>query len=189
MQKEYFKNSNEWGKWLEKNHDKEKVLWLIYYKKHTGKPCIAYDDSVKTALCYGWIDGLVKRIDDECYVRKFTPRNARSVWSESNKKRVAELLKEGKMKPSGLKLVEAAKKNGNWDKVIQPPEVDTTLSAEFKTALHENPEANLFFESLAANHKNQFTTWINMAKRAETKEKRITESIQLLKSGKKLGLK
>nr|WP_321353667.1 YdeI/OmpD-associated family protein [uncultured Draconibacterium sp.] len=189
MKKKYFKNSREWEIWLAENHNKEKELWLVYYKKHTGKPCIAYNDSVKTALCYGWIDGLVKRIDDECYARKFTPRNARSLWSESNKKRIAELLKEGKIKPPGLKLIEAAKKNGNWDKVIQPPKVNTNPSAEFKSALTKNPEANTYFESLAANHKNQFIIWINMAKRDETKEKRIKESIELLKSKKKLGLK
>ena len=189
MKKKYFKNSSDWEKWLGQNHDKEKELWLIYYKKHTGKPCIPYDDSVKTALCYGWIDGLVKRIDDECYVRKFTPRNARSVWSELNKKRVARLLEEGRMNPRGLKLIEAAKKNGNWDKVILPPEINTTLSNEFKFALTKNPEAKTFFESLAANHKKQFIIWINMAKRDETKKKRIKESIDLLESKKKLGLK
>ncbi|WP_319482829.1 YdeI/OmpD-associated family protein [uncultured Draconibacterium sp.] len=189
MQKKYFKNTGEWEKWLEQNHDKEKELFLLYYKKHTGKPCISYDDSVKTALCYGWIDGLVNRIDDECYTRRFTPRNVKSIWSESNKKRVAELLKEGKMKPAGLKLVEAAKKNGNWDKVIEPPKVDTTPSAAFKSALGENPEAKVFYDSLATNHKNQFVIWINMAKRAETKEKRIKESIELLNNKKKLGLK
>ncbi|MDX8337968.1 YdeI/OmpD-associated family protein [Draconibacterium sp. IB214405] len=189
MKKQYFKTYKDWEKWLDKNHKKENELWLIYYKKHTGKPCIAYNDSVKTALCYGWIDGLVKRIDDECYARKFTPRNAKSLWSESNKKRVTELLKEGKMKPPGLKLVEAAKQNGNWDKVIAPPEVNTVPSAEFKSALSENPEAKAYFESLAINQKNQFIIWINMAKRDETKAKRIKESIDLLKDKKKLGLK
>ncbi|WP_303925051.1 YdeI family protein [Draconibacterium sediminis] len=189
MQKKYFRSNSEWEKWLEQNHDKEKELFLLYYKKHTGKPCISYDDSVKTALCYGWIDGLINRIDDECYTRRFTPRNAKSIWSESNKKRVAELLKEGKMKPQGLKLVEAAKQNGNWKKGYSHLKISHTVSDQFKTALNQNPEAKVFFESLATNHKNQFTTWINMAKRDETKEKRISESIQLLKSGKKLGLK
>ena len=189
MQKKYFRSNSDWEKWLEQNHDKEKELFLLYYKKHTGKPCISYDDSVKTALCYGWIDGLINRIDDECYTRRFTPRNAKSIWSESNKKRVAELLKEGKMKPQGLKLVEAAKQNGNWKKGYSHLKISHTVSDLFKTALNQNPEAKVFFESLATNHKNQFTTWINMAKRDETKEKRISESIQLLKSGKKLGLK
>ena len=164
-------------------------MLLVYYKKHTGKQCISYDDSVKTALCYGWIDGLVKRINDECYTRRFTPRKGNSVWSELNKKRVAELLKEEKIKTTGLKIIEAAKKNGNWDKVIPPPEINTTLSNEFKFALTKNPEAKTFFESLAANHKKQFIIWINMAKRAETKEKRIKESIDLLTNRKKLGLK
>ncbi|WP_346855859.1 YdeI/OmpD-associated family protein [uncultured Draconibacterium sp.] len=189
MKKHSFSNTQEWEQWLQNFHSTESELWLVYYKKHTEKPCISYDDSVKTALCYGWIDGLVKRIDDECYARKFTPRNPKSLWSESNKKRVAELLKEGKMEPAGLKLIEAAKKNGNWEKVVQPPEIDTTLSAEFKSALSKNAEAKTFFESLAGNHKNQFNMWINLAKRIETKQKRIRESIRLLESKQKLGLK
>jgi uncharacterized protein YdeI (YjbR/CyaY-like superfamily) len=189
MQKKYFRSNSEWEKWLEQNHDQEKEIFLLYYKKHTGKPCIAYDDSVKTSLCYGWIDGLVNRIDDECYTRRFTPRNAKSIWSELNKKRVDELLKEGKMKPPGLKLVEAAKQNGNWEKGYSHLKISQKVSDQFKTALNQNTDAKTFFESLTANHKNQFTTWINMAKRDETKEKRIKESIDLLTNKRKLGLR
>ncbi|WP_346859131.1 YdeI/OmpD-associated family protein [uncultured Draconibacterium sp.] len=189
MKTHYFKSAKEWKQWLQTNHSTESELWLVYYKKHTKQPSIPYDDSVKIALCWGWIDGLVKKLDDVSYARRFTPRRNNSLWSESNKKRVAELLKEGKMEPAGLKLIEAARKNGNWEKVVQPPEIDTSLSAEFNSALSKNSEAKAFFESLAANHKNQFVIWINMAKRDETKEKRIKESIDLLANRKKLGLK
>ena len=189
MQRKYFKNNTEWEKWLEQNHDKEKELFLLYYKKHTGKPCISYDDSVKTALCYGWIDGLVNRIDNESYTRRFTPRNAKSIWSESNKKRVAELLKEGKMKPLGLKLVEAAKQNGNWERAYSFPRTGLEISDQFKAELNNNTKACAYFDSLSQTQKNHFIMWINTAKRPETKQKRIKESIELLTNKKKLGLK
>nr|WP_319510980.1 YdeI/OmpD-associated family protein [uncultured Draconibacterium sp.] len=189
MQKKYFKSNTEWEKWLQQNHNKEKELLLVYYKKHTGKQCISYDDSVKTALCYGWIDGLVKRIDDECYTRRFTPRKENSVWSELNKKRVTKLLKEGRMKPLGLKLVEAAKQNGNWERAYSFPRTGLEVSDKFKDELNNNSEASAYFDSLTQTQKNHFIMWINTAKRPETKEKRINESIELLKNGKKLGLK
>lgn len=189
MKKKYFETKLAWENWLADNYNKETELWLVYYKNHTGRACVTYEDSVRIALCYGWIDGLVKRLDEQKYARKFTPRNKKSMWSESNKKRVAELIKAGRMQAAGLKLVEAAKKNGNWDKVIQPPKINTTPSAEFKLALGENPEAKVFFESLAVKHKNQFIIWINMAKRDETRNKRIIKSVEMLASKQKLGLK
>jgi uncharacterized protein YdeI (YjbR/CyaY-like superfamily) len=189
MKTRYFKTDSDWENWLEQNHQEETELWLVYYKKHTGKTCISYDDSVKTALCYGWIDGLVKRLDDECYTRRFTPRKKNSMWSESNKKRVAELMKAGRMKPAGLKLVEAAKQNGNWDKGIVPPKTDLTLPEDFEAALNKHPQAARFFAALPKSHQKEYLIWIKMAKRTETKQKRIQESIRLLRSKQKLGLK
>nr|WP_319572609.1 YdeI/OmpD-associated family protein [uncultured Draconibacterium sp.] len=189
MQRKYFKNNTEWEKWLEQNHDKEKELFLLYYKKHTGKPCISYDDSVKTALCYGWIDGLVKRIDDESYTRRFTPRKENSVWSSVNKKRIAKLLQEGRMKPLGLRLVEAAKQNGNWERAYSFPRTGLEISDQFKAELNNNTKACAYFDSLSQTQQNHFIMWINTAKRPETKQKRIKESIELLTNKKKLGLK
>jgi len=189
MKKGYFRNTDEWELWLQKNHKTETELWLVYYKKHTNKTGILYDDSVKVALCYGWIDGLVKKLDEESYARRFTPQKDKSVWSESNKKRVNELIKAGKMRDAGLHKVQAAKQNGEWTKVVKAPELDTTLSGEFRTALQNNPPAKTCFESFTKAQQNQFAIWINLAKRTETKEKRINESIQLLSEGKKLGVK
>ncbi len=186
MQKLYFETANEWEKWLAINHKKEPELWLVYYKKNTGKPCIAYDDSVKIALCYGWIDGLVNRIDEKRYARRFTPRKKNSVWSESNKKRVAELLKAGKMKTAGMCLVEAAKQNGKWKRLEEKAEINNKLTVAFKTELKKNPKAGAFFDTLTQSQQKHFIVWINMAKRDATREKRISESIQLLSSGKKL---
>lgn len=189
MNTRYFKSDLEWENWLQQNHAKETELWLVYYKKHTGKPGIAYEDSVKTALCYGWIDSLIKKLDDDSYARKFSPRKENSLWSESNKKRIAELMKTGRMQAPGLKLVEAAKQKGNWDKVIVPPKIDLTVPEDFKAVLKKYPHAAQFFEELPKSHKKQYLIWIKMAKRTETRERRIKKSIEMLLEKKKLGLK
>ena len=189
MQKEYFKNSNEWEDWLEKHFDKEQELWLVYFKKHTNVKGISYEESVNSALCWGWIDGLVKKLDEDRYARKFTPRKENSVWSESNKKRVELLIAEKKMKPAGMQKVEAAKQNGNWDKVISPPVIDLSIPAELKQALVKNKQATEFFENLSNSHKKEYLGWIKTAKRSETRERRINETIRMLNKGKKLGPK
>ncbi len=102
-------NRNEWREWLQANHDTHNEIWLVYYKKHTGKPTISYNDSVEEALCFGWIDGIKKRIDDEAYCHRFTPRRSNSNWSETNVKRAVLMIEKGLMTPSGLKIFEKAK--------------------------------------------------------------------------------
>ena len=189
MKTQYFETNQDWEDWLENNYDKEPELWFVYYKKHTKKPGVSYDDSVKIALCYGWIDGLVKKLDDDSYARKFTPRKDKSVWSESNKKRVEELIEAGKMKKSGLEKVEFAKQNGIWDQVISPPVIDLSLPEELKQAFKMNNQAAAFFESLAKSHKKEYLLWIKTAKRPETRERRVNETIKMLNEGKKLGPK
>ncbi len=189
MKTQYFKSSEEWKNWLDTNYEKESELWLIYYKKHTKKASIPYEESVKLALAYGWIDSLIKKLDEDKYARKFSVRKANSFWSEINKKRINELIDANQMHPSGMKKVEAAKKNGWWDKVIVTPKLDYSVSIEFQAALNNNPKARSFFESLSKTQQKQFTLWINMAKRRETKQKRINESIQLLNNRKMPGLK
>ena len=111
-----FKNRDDWRNWLEENFKTEKEIWLIYFKKHTKKLSVSYDEAVEEALCFGWIDSTVKTIDDERYMQKYTPRNENSIWSKVNKKRAEKMLEQDKMTEHGMKLVEVAKKNGNWDK-------------------------------------------------------------------------
>jgi len=188
MQQKYFKSASEWRSWLEENHNLETGIWLIFYKKETKQLSMDYEDAVNIALCYGWIDSIIKKIDAERYVRKFNPRRDKSNWSESNKKRVAQLMESGQMREPGLKKIEVAKKNGNWWKQDRP-EVDITLSTEFEQALNNSPEAQDFFNSLTSSHKKQYILWVNMAKRCATREKRINEAINLLRNKKKLGLK
>jgi uncharacterized protein YdeI (YjbR/CyaY-like superfamily) len=112
----YVKQRQDWREWLAKNHDKElQGVWLVYYKQHTGKPTLEYNETVEEALCFGWVDILIKKIDEERFARKFTPRKPKSNWSESNRNRVASLMDAGLMAPPGIACVEAAKAAGLWN--------------------------------------------------------------------------
>jgi len=183
------KTRADWRSWLAENHGRVKEVWLVYYKKRTGLPSITYGDSLDEALCFGWVDSLIKRIDDAKYVRKFTPRKDDSKWSVVNKQRVEQLIQEGLMTEHGLIKVEAAKRSGSWDHPVQKPKLDFEMPTEFATALQENPPAEETFNQLAPTYQKQYIGWISVAKRPETKEKRIKESLRLLAEGKKLGLK
>jgi uncharacterized protein YdeI (YjbR/CyaY-like superfamily) len=183
------KNRAEWRTWLAANHDKETEVWLIYHKKITGQACIEYEASLEEALCYGWVDSLIKKLDDTKYARKFTPRKENSKWSLVNKKHAQQLVKDGLMTEHGLKQVEAAKQSGHWDNPTQKPELIFEMPAEFAEALRKDKRAGETFGKLAPVYQKQYLGWIEVAKRPETREKRIKESIRLLAAGKKLGLK
>ena len=178
-----------WREWLEENHNRENEIWLVFFKKGTGKESIHYDESVEEALCYGWIDSIIKKLDDSKYVRKFTPRKEKSKWSVLNINRAQRMIKEGLMTNYGLRLVEAAKKSGSWDNPTQKPVMDFTIHPEFEAALEANTKALETFNSLAPTYQKQFLGWIEVAKREATRVKRIQESITLLEQGKKLGLR
>jgi len=188
MKQLYFSSSQEWREWLKHYHDKETEVWLIFFKKDTGKPSIEYELAVEEALCFGWIDSIIKKIDEAKYARKFTPRKDNSKWSELNKKRVAKLIKSKRMNQIGLAKIEAAKRNGRWDKPDNP-NLLFKIPVEFNEALEQNRKAKANFEQLAATYQMQYIVWISIAKQPETKEKRIKESIELLEKDKKLGLR
>ena len=143
----YVTNRDDWCEWLRKNYETKKEVWLIYYKKHTGTPSIPYDDSVEEALCFGWIDNIIKRIDDEKFVRKFTPRKAKSKWSEANKKRARKMIKEGKMTEAGLAKIREAKKSGEWFKAASPRK-ELVIPPYMKEALAKNKKALENFNKL-----------------------------------------
>jgi uncharacterized protein YdeI (YjbR/CyaY-like superfamily) len=177
-----------WRAWLEKHHATEQSLWLVLYKKHTGKANLVYEDAVREALCFGWIDGIRKRVDDEKHMIRFTPRRPNSMWSPSNKKRVAELIADGRMTAAGLALVREAKRNGQWAKADVPRPVPD-IPAELVEALARNKTAQRQFEALAPSHRKQYIGWIASAKRDVTRSKRAAEAVRLLAQKKKLGLK
>ena len=188
MKRLYVKTKTEWRKWLQKNHDKVEEEWLIFYKKGTGKPSIDYEVAVEEALCFGWIDSLVKKIDEERYARKFTPRKDKSVWSESNKKRVKKVIKEGRITEYGLMKIKAAKKSGKWYEELKP-DISFNIPADFEKALKKNIKAKENFEKLSPSHRKNYIGWIVTAKREKTIQKRIEESIKMLRQGKNLGMK
>ncbi|MCB2178551.1 YdeI/OmpD-associated family protein [bacterium] len=178
-----------WRTWLAENYDTATEIWLMYYKKGSGVSSISYEASVEEALCFGWVDSIIKRIDEQKYVRKFTPRKPKSVWSPSNIRRVEKLIAAGKMTEYGLSLVEAAKLSGSWENPAVRPKLDLTMPEEFAQALAEHPQAKDTFDSLTKTYRKQYLTWIVTAKRPETKARRIAEAIRLLAQGKKLGLR
>jgi uncharacterized protein YdeI (YjbR/CyaY-like superfamily) len=188
MNQLFCKTIEEWRKWLKQNHRKVDGVWLVFYKKGAGEQSLDYDSALDEALCYGWIDSIIKKIDDTKYARKFTPRNEVSKWSEINRKRVERLIKAGRMTEAGIAVVKAAKANGCWDKPDRPPIV-TEVPVELQAALAKNKKALAIFNKLAPSHQKQYIMWIAMAKRQETREKRIKETIALLEKGEKLGLK
>jgi uncharacterized protein YdeI (YjbR/CyaY-like superfamily) len=154
----------------------------VFYKAHTRVKAIPYEDAVREALCFGWIDSLVKRLDDDRYALKVTPRQRKSKWSDSNRKRWVELEAAGLLTPAGLT---AAPTNNSY----APRPVVPDLPPYIAKALRANPSAWRFFRELAPTYRRDFVVWIHTAKRPETRVRRLRESISLLAAGKKLGLK
>ncbi len=189
MKQVHVTTRSEWRKWLAANHDREpNGIWLVYSKKQSGQPTLEYEESVQEALCFGWIDSIIKKIDDVKFCRKFTPRKDDSNWSNSNKKRVEQLIKEGRMTKFGLAKIKAAKKSGRWEEDPSPT-IDLGMPPELSKALAKNKRAKKFFDELAPTYQKQYIGWIVTAKRPETKAKRLKESIALLAKRQKLGMK
>ena len=179
-----------WRAWLEQNHDRESEIWLIFYKKHSGQPRLPYDDAVEEALCFGWIDSTLKRMDDEKYAQKFTPRRNTNKWSELNKRRATRMIQTGRMTPAGLAKL--------GDALATQPGVETgsggrkrplELPKDLQQTLMTNPVAWENFNRLAPSHRRNYVGWILDAKRDETRQRRLQEAIQLLAQNKKLGMK
>ena len=179
---------DEWRAWLEENHATETEVWLVYYKKHTGKPSVTYIESVKEALCFGWIDGIKKRVDDERYIHRFTPRTPNSKWSPANIKFAKELIESGAMTEAGLA---AFRKRKTYDKeILKTKQAQTvSLAPEFERALRANEKAWENFGNLAPSCRKNYIGWLQSAKKPETREKRLKELIRVLEQNKKLGMK
>jgi len=188
MRQLYVTDREQWRNWLSLNHVAEAGIWLVFYKKTTSKPTISYEAAVEEAICFGWIDSIIKKIDAERYARKFTPRSEKSIWSALNKKRANKMIKQGRMAEVGLAKIKAAKKTGLWDKDPRP-QISLDIPPEFAKALARNKKAKENFDNLASSYRKYYIGWITVAKRPETKQRRIAESITLLEKGKKLGLK
>ena len=174
----------QWRKWLEAHHDSSSEIWLVFHKRHTAERVpLSYDDAVEEALCFGWIDSIVGRLDDDRYARKFTPRKAESRWSTINRQRYAKLEAGGLLAGPGRKRV-PTERSGDAPRPsvsVIPPYIEKPLKADGR--------AWGYFEQLSASYRRAYIAWIDSAKREETREKRLREAIGLLAAGKKLGLK
>lgn len=179
-----FKNSEEFEVWLSEHHRKANGLWLQIFKKAANKKGITRKEALDEALCFGWIDGQAKKLDEESYLQKFTPRRPGSLWSKRNTEHIARLTNLGKMKPAGMKEVEEAKADGRWEKAYDPPS-EMTVPEDFLSELSNYPKAKDFFESLNKTNKYAITWRLQTAKKQETRERRMEEILKMLSEGKK----
>jgi uncharacterized protein YdeI (YjbR/CyaY-like superfamily) len=190
LTKKTFKTAAAWRDWLRRNHDREKEIWLVYYKKASGKRSMTYEEALNEALGYGWIDSVVNRLDDERYMQKWTPRKPGSVWSAANKARIKKLTAEGRMATPGLAKVAAAKRDGSWNKLSDIDRLGRTgeLPEDLRAALAENAAAAGKFERLAPSQKKLWAWWILSAKRPETRARRIAKAVKGVAAGRRPGM-
>lgn len=188
----YFKNPSSFRKWLAEHFDQSPGVWMVFYKKKVSIKGISYAEALDEALCYGWIDSIVKKIDEEKYVRKFSPRRNISNWSEVNKKKVLDLLQQGKMTAHGLQKIDSYLKTGklHWDssELQKKQNASLDIPAFMLKEFSENEPALKNFNLLAKSYQRQYIQWITEAKRDATQQKRLKASITLLKENKKWGM-
>ncbi|AJR03460.1 YdeI/OmpD-associated family protein [Siansivirga zeaxanthinifaciens] len=177
LQELYFKTATEWRNWLHKNHDTTHGVYLIFYKVAHENDSMRWEEAVKVALCYGWIDSTVKSLGNGKRKQYFTPRKDKSVWSALNKRYIEELIADNLMHDSGLKKVNIAKRNGSWT-ALDAVE-NGIIPEDLQQAFNTNSEAFTNYQNFAPSYKKSYLYWLSQAKREETRKKRITEIIQL----------
>lgn len=173
-----FLSPKELGQWLKLNHSTENELWVKIYKKNSGIQSVTWDDVVIEVLCWGWIDGVKKSIDDQAYLQRITPRKARSNWSKRNTEHVERLISEGRMMETGLMHVRAAKADGRWENAYVVSEME--VPADFLAALERNPKVKQFFETLNKSSRYVIAYGLISAKKPETRQKRFTKFMNML---------
>ncbi|HNW97507.1 MAG TPA: YdeI/OmpD-associated family protein [Bacteroidales bacterium] len=172
-----FKTQKLWRTWLSKNHDKIDFIWLAIRKKDSKIKCITYREALDEALCFGWIDGMVKRYNDDYFIQRFTPRKPRSIWSQINKDKVTTLIESGKMTEAGIVKIEEAKKNGQWEKAygIKVPQ---PLPDDLKKALKATPGAWKNFSAFAPCYQRMYIGWICFVKKDDARKRRIAKVVE-----------
>lgn len=181
-----FPSQSKFADWLAKNHEKSAGLWLKIAKKDSGIPTVTYMEAIDVALCYGWIDGQKNSFDEKYFLQKFTPRRPKSIWSKINVEKVERLIKSGQMKPAGLKAIEAAKADGRWANAYDGQK-NMAVPEDFQKALNKNKKAKAKFETLKSSERYSFLFRIHNAKKAETRERRIKQFVEMLDKNEKVG--
>jgi uncharacterized protein YdeI (YjbR/CyaY-like superfamily) len=185
----HFKDQQSFRNWLKENHDKSDGFWMLYYKKHTKKQNIKYSDALDEALCFGWIDSIIKRIDEDRYLRKFTPRKNTMNWSEINKVRALKLIDQERMTIAGLQKIDSYLKTGEIKWFDKSEEINyrniKNTPDYISQALKENPPIWEHFKALSPGYRKDYIRWVTDAKREETREKRLNDLIERLKKNRK----
>jgi uncharacterized protein YdeI (YjbR/CyaY-like superfamily) len=180
-----FRSQATWERWLEKHHESSPGVWLEFAKKESGLTTVSYKEALEVALCYGWIDGLVAGVDAKVYRQRFTPRRARSKWSQINRAAVERLHAAGRLAPAAVRQMEEAQRDGRWDAAypspsqMRPPE-------DLQAALDQYPEAQRFFAGLNSQNRYAILYRLHDAKRPETRARRLEEFVRMLREGKTL---
>jgi uncharacterized protein YdeI (YjbR/CyaY-like superfamily) len=179
-----FSSAKELEQWLAKNHAKSNGIWVRFFKKNSDVPSVSYDEALDAALCIGWIDGQLKKYDEKSWLRKFTPRRPKSVWSKRNREHVERLTRAGKMQTAGLEEVEAAKQDGRWKAAYDSPS-KMVIPDDFLKELAKSERAKAFFETL--NRANVYAiVWrLQTAKKPESRQKRLKTILAMLAKGEK----
>ncbi|WP_130734386.1 YdeI family protein [Flavobacterium sp. J27] len=175
----YFKNDTEWREWLHENHTLYDGVYLIFYKVASESESMRWEEAVKVAICYGWIDSTVKKIDEDRRKQLFTPRKDKSVWSKLNKSYIEELLVQDLIHESGLKKIATAKQNGSWESLDAVENLE--IPDDLQKAFEKNTLALTNYTNFSKTYKKGYLYWLNQAKRPETRQNRIIEIIELCK--------
>ncbi|MFB0843037.1 YdeI/OmpD-associated family protein [Paenibacillus oleatilyticus] len=180
-----FADQPTWEAWLEQNHAASAGVRLRLAKKQADVVTLTYQEALESALCYGWIDSRKEAYDESTWLQRFTPRGAKSIWSKVNKDKAEALIASGRMQPPGLRAIEAAKQNGQWDKAYES-QSRATVPDDLQSELDRNPQAKAFFETLDSQNRYAILFRVHSAKKAETRAKRIHQFVAMLERGEKI---
>jgi uncharacterized protein YdeI (YjbR/CyaY-like superfamily) len=180
-----FESTQSWDAWLGEHHAQPHGVWIKIAKKGAGATTVSYAEALDAALCYGWIDGQKQAFDDSFWLQKFTPRRRKSVWSRVNTDKALQLIESGRMKPAGLREVDAARQDGRWDAAYQS-QGNLTIPDDFLAELDRQPEARAFFETLNKVNRYAICYRIETAKKPETRKARIDKFIAMLAANEKI---
>jgi uncharacterized protein YdeI (YjbR/CyaY-like superfamily) len=181
----HFKDKKEWRKWLEKHHGQETGIWLVHFRKHSNKPGLRYEEAREEALCFGWIDGQLKNLDDEKFKLRYSPRRPKSPWSRINREKAEKLIRSGRMATAGLARIEEAKKSGLWQRAYTN-KTRERIPSDLKAALQKKRGAWENFQKFANTYRNTYIGWVAGAKTVETRKKRIDKVVEQASANTKL---
>jgi uncharacterized protein YdeI (YjbR/CyaY-like superfamily) len=179
-----FKSESQWEKWLEKNHDKSNGIWIRLFKKDSGIQTVTISQAVDVALCYGWITGQIRKYDEKSWLSRFVPRRSKSIWSKINVQHANRLIRDGRMKPAGLRQIEDAKLDGRWERAYSPPSA-AKLPDDFLKELQKNGEAEAFFKTLNKANVYALVFRLENTRRNERRKEKIKQFVKMFEKGEK----